>query len=52
MRPNPLGSKRRIDLGRKEAELERASEEELRHMGGGEAAKSIRQQKAKSRSKS
>jgi hypothetical protein len=39
------------DLGQKEAELEKGSEEQLRHMEGGEAAKCTRQQKAKSRSK-
>jgi hypothetical protein len=39
------------DLGQKEAGLEKVSEEELRHMGGGKAAESARQQKAKNRSK-
>ena len=39
------------DLGQKEAGLEKASEEELRHMEGGDALVSARQQKAKSRSK-
>ena len=37
------------DLGQKEAGLEEASEEELRHMEGGKAAKVARQQKAKIR---
>jgi CBS domain-containing protein len=32
------------DLGQKEAKLEKASEEELRHMEGGDAAESARQQ--------
>jgi hypothetical protein len=46
------------DLGQKEAELEKtqaeleeASEAQLRHMEGGKAAKAVRQQKAKIRSK-
>src|SRR5712691_2030943 len=33
------------DLGQKEARLEKASEEELRHMEGGDAAESARQQR-------
>jgi hypothetical protein len=37
----------KADLGQKEAELEKASEKELRHMEGGEAAKSAPQRKAK-----
>jgi hypothetical protein len=39
------------DLGQKEARLEKVSEEELRHMEGGKATESARQQKAKNRSK-
>jgi CBS domain-containing protein len=33
------------DLGQKEASLEKASKEEMRHMGGGDAAASARRQK-------
>jgi hypothetical protein len=47
----------RADLGqkeagveKKEADLERLSEEQLRHMEGGRAAKSVAQQKAKEES--
>jgi hypothetical protein len=35
------------DLGQKEAEVEKASEEQLRHMEGGDAVESARQRKAK-----
>jgi hypothetical protein len=39
------------DLGQKEAELEKASEEELRHMGDAKAAQAARKQKEKQKSK-
>jgi hypothetical protein len=39
------------DLGQKEAELEKASEEELRHMGDAKAAQAARKQKEKKKSK-
>ena len=39
------------DLGQKEAEVEKASEEELRHMGDAKAAQVARQQKEKKKSK-
>ena len=35
------------DLGQKEAEVEKASEEQLRHMQGGDAVESARRRKAK-----
>jgi hypothetical protein len=38
-------------LGQKEAEVEKTSEEQLRHMEGGDAVESSPQQKAKSQSK-
>ena len=39
------------DLGQKEAGLEKASEEELRHMGDAKAAQAARKQKEKQKSK-
>ena len=39
------------DLGQKEAEVEKASEEELRHMGDAKAAQVARKQKEKKKSK-
>ena len=39
------------DLGQKEAGLEKASEEELRHMGNAKAAQAARKQKEKQKSK-
>lgn len=45
-----LGQKE-AQLEKKEAELERLSKEQLKHMGGGKAAKSAQQQKAKEESK-
>ena len=45
-----LGQKE-AKLEKKDAELERLSGEQLRHMEGGNAAKSVRQQKTKEESK-
>jgi hypothetical protein len=42
---------RGADLGQKEAGLEKASEEELRHMGDAKAAQAARKQKEKQKSK-
>jgi hypothetical protein len=42
---------RSADLGQKEAAEEKASEEELRHMGNAEAAKAARKKKEKEPSK-
>jgi CBS domain-containing protein len=39
------GRRSEADLGQKKAKLEKASKEELRHMGGGDAAKSEGQQR-------
>jgi hypothetical protein len=39
------------DLGQEEAKLEKASEEELRHMGDTKAAQAARKQKEKKKSK-
>src|SRR5712691_3518721 len=39
------GRRSEADLGQKKAKLEKATKEELRHMGGGDAAKSERQQR-------
>jgi hypothetical protein len=39
------------DLGQKEAELEKASKEELKHMGDAKAAQAAREQKEKKKSK-
>ena len=44
-KPVPSGA----DLGQKEAKLEKASEEELRHMGDAKAAQTARKQKVKSK---
>ena len=45
-----LGQKE-AGVEKKEAELERLSKEQLKHMGGGKAAKSAQHQKAKEESK-
>ena len=39
------------DLGQEEAELEKASKEELRHMGDAKVAQAARKQKEKKKSK-
>jgi hypothetical protein len=39
------------DLGQKEAELDKASKEELRHMGDSEAAQAVQKQKQKETSR-
>jgi hypothetical protein len=41
----PLRPSRPADLGQSEAALEKASEEELKHMGDAEAAQAARKQK-------
>jgi hypothetical protein len=43
-------SYREADLGQKEAALEKASKEELEHMGNAKAAAAAREQKPKQRS--